>query len=137
MTTPNGIHPATDETEADEPPPRRRTPRSHHVIGAVLLGVLVLVGIGMATSDGGNDLQASDASFQASPGGRIEVRFTVANLGDGPTTASCDLRTYDGDGVLMGGDQVDGLTIAAGSEEHVRTVIGGDPARVARVSVEC
>lgn len=135
MTTTDPTEPVAAEEQL---PTKRRTPAAHHVIGAALLAVVAIIAIAAAV--GGNDtsdLRVSDAGFETSPGGRVEVTFTVTNQSDSTGSVSCELRARDADGIIVGGDQMQESIIAPNAREHYRILTGISAERVARVTVSC
>jgi hypothetical protein len=134
----------TDETghPARTEPPVKKIPawKVFLAIGAFIGTAMMITWIVELAGDGDaeSSWRVSTVSVSDSPGGRIEVSFSVANTGTAIASPTCEIRALDGDGVAIGGDVVDSLMLVEpGSTEryNVRTGIG--TAGVATVRVTC
>jgi hypothetical protein len=109
-------------------------------IGA-FIGTIMLIAwiVELASDDGAeSSWRVSGVSVSNSPGGRIEVSFSVANTGTAISSPECRIRALDGDGFTLGADIVDSLTpVEPGSTERYNVLTGIGAAGVAKVAVAC
>lgn len=133
---------AADEPEEDraEREPVKKIPAWKIFAGFIaFVGVIMLISwIAEPSGDEDPSWRVGTGSFSTSPGGRVEVTFSVTNTGERIAAPECDIRAMDADGMLLGGDRTAGLTpVMAGDTERYRVLTGIDAAGVARVTIIC